>query len=148
MLHQSSHLGDEFLLDTPVQRINYSYEAINFKSAVTLGEFRLYAGGERIVHHDPADLKIWSAQQGFEWISTAKYFGDAIAPLAAVDVQEHQETHWHASFSVRAGIELVNPEHTRRRIQFLLQYFHGYNPNGQFYRERAAWLGAGLHVYF
>lgn len=148
VLHQSSHLGDEFLLDTPTQRVNYSIEAIDAKVAATAGDFRLYLGGERLVHHDPASLKPWTAQQGLEWISTAGVISDAVAPLVAVDVQEREETGWGASVSVRAGIELVNPEHTRRRIQFLLQYFRGRNPDGQFYRERVEWFGAGLHVYF
>jgi hypothetical protein len=49
---------------------------------------------------------------------------------------------------VRAGLELVNPEKTRRRVQFLLEYFRGYNPNGQFYRERVEYFGAGVYVYF
>ncbi len=37
---------------------------------------------------------------------------------------------------------------TVRRIQVLLEYFHGYNPNGQFYRERVDYAGIGLHAYF
>jgi len=147
-LHQSSHLGDEFLLDTPTARVNLSYEAVDLKTALELGDFRVYAGGSRLVHRDPADLKVWGAQQGLEWLSTAKFISDALAPLIAIDVQERQETGWRASVSIRAGVELVNPEHTRRRIQFLLEYFHGDDPNGQFFAERVEWFGVGLHVYF
>jgi len=147
-LHQSSHLGDEFLLDTPTARVNLSYEAMDLKSALELGDFRLYAGGSRLVHRDPQDLKLWGAQQGLEWLSTAKFISEALAPLIAVDVQEREQTGWRASVSIRAGVELVNPEHTRRRIQFLLEYYRGYDLNGQFYGERVDWFGAGLHVYF
>src|SRR5579862_1033995 len=146
--HQSSHLGDEFLLDTPTQRINLSYEGVDLKSAVELGDFRFYAGGSHLVDRDPSNLKPWAAQQGAEWISTATFISDALAPLVAVDVQEREETRWRASVSVRAGVELVNPEETRRRIQFLLEFYRGYDLNGQFYRERANWLGFGLHVSF
>lgn len=148
LLHQSSHLGDEFLLGTPIERINLSYELVDVKAAVELGPVRLYAGGSRIVHREPADLKVWGAQQGVEWLSTATFISDAVAPLVAVDVQEREQNGWRASVSVRAGVELVNPEHTRRRIQFLLEYYRGYNPNGQFYDQRVDWFGAGLHVYF
>lgn len=146
--HQSSHLGDEFLLDTPTARVNLSYEAVDLKTALELGDFRFYAGGTRLVHRDPQDLKPWGAQQGLEWLSTAKFISEALAPLIAVDVQEREQTGWRASVSLRAGVELVNPEHTRRRIQFLLEYYRGYNPNGQFYGERVDWFGGGLHVYF
>jgi hypothetical protein len=146
--HQSSHLGDEFLLDTPTERINLSYETIDVKTAIDVGDFRFYAGGSRRIHRDPSDLKLWGAQQGAEWLSTAAFLGDAVAPLVAVDIQEREETGWKASVSVRAGVELVNPELTRRRVQFLLEYYRGYNPNGQFLFERADWFGIGLHVYF
>jgi len=147
VLHQSSHLGDEFLLVTPVQRINFSYEAVDLKVSYQAGSFRFYAGGSAMVHREP-ELKPWSAQEGVEWVSTAHFINDAVAPIVAVDVQEHQETGWRANLSARAGIELVNPEKTRRKIQFLLEYYRGYNPNGQFYRERVEYFGAGIHVYF
>ena len=148
-LHQSSHLGDEFLLNNPgIDRVNLSYESFDLKAAVDLGPFRVYAGGSHLFDKEPADLKPWAAQQGIEWLSTATFISDALAPLIAVDVQEREETNWRPSVSVRAGIELVNPEHTRRRIQFLLEYYRGDNPNGQFYRDKVEWFGLGLHVYF
>ncbi len=148
ILHQSSHLGDEFLLDTPTQRINLTYEAADLRVSYQPGPFRFYAGASALLHREPADLDRWSAQQGVEWFAGPGVFGDAVSPLVAVDVQEHQETSWHANVCVRAGIEFLNPRKTRRRIQILLEYFHGYNPNGQFYRERVDYAGIGLHAYF
>jgi hypothetical protein len=148
VLHQSSHLGDEFLLDTAIQRINLSYEAVDLRLSVQAGDFRFYGGGERLVHREPSDLEVWKVQQGVEWLSGAGLLGDAVAPLIAVDVQERQESDWRPSVGVRAGIELVNPEKARRRIQILLEYYHGDNPNGQFYRQRVDYFGLGLHAYF
>jgi hypothetical protein len=148
VLHQSSHLGDEFLLDTPTQRINLSYEAVDLRASCQVGQFRLYAGAAALLHREPSDLDRWSAQQGVEWFSGPGLLGEALSPLVAVDVQEHQETSWHGNVSVRAGIEFLNPRKTRRRIQILLEYYRGYNPNGQFYRERADYFGVGLHAYF
>ncbi|PYN87290.1 MAG: DUF1207 domain-containing protein [Candidatus Rokuibacteriota bacterium] len=44
--HQSSHLGDEFLLRTRTNRINLSYEAIDLKLSYEIADVvRLYAGG-------------------------------------------------------------------------------------------------------
>jgi hypothetical protein len=148
ILHQSSHLGDEFLLDTPTQRINLTYEAVDVRASYQAGDFRFYAGASALLHREPSDLDVWSAQQGVEWFSGPGLLGEAVSPLLAVDVQEHQETAWHGNVSVRAGIEFLNPRKTRRRIQVLLEYFRGYNPNGQFYRERADYFGVGLHAYF
>jgi hypothetical protein len=100
------------------------------------------------VHREPSNLKPWSAQEGVEWVSSAKFIHDSISPIVAVDLQQHQETGWRGNLSVRAGFELVNPERSRSRIQFLLEYYRGYDPNGQFYRERLDYFAFGFHVYF
>src|SRR5262249_36544577 len=45
IFHQSSHLGDEFLLDTPIQRVNLSYEEANLLASYDLTQdLRLYGG--------------------------------------------------------------------------------------------------------
>ena len=52
--HQSSHLGDEFLIETEVERVNLTYEARR-PPAVVRGHrwLRLYGGGGYIVRGDP-----------------------------------------------------------------------------------------------
>jgi len=145
VFHQSSHLGDGY----PSFLTHYlSYEAVDLKAALSLGDVLLYAGASRMVDRDPADLALWSVQEGAQWISSGTILGDALAPLFAIDVQEHEQNFWRPSVSVRAGLEWVNPEQPRRRLQFLLEFYRGYNPNGQYYNERANWWGLGLHVYF
>jgi hypothetical protein len=146
VLHQSSHLGDEFLLDTPTQRINLSYEAVELLVSVETGKLRFYAGAADIVHSEP-DLDPWSAQAGVELMLPA-FLGDAMSPLLAVDVKARQETDWSPDLCVRFGVEFTSPEKQRRRVQLLLEYYRGRNPNGQFYQERVEYLGIGLHVHF
>jgi hypothetical protein len=46
LYHQSSHLGDEFLLNTQPQRVNLSFEAIEAIVAHDFGVVRVYGGGE------------------------------------------------------------------------------------------------------
>jgi hypothetical protein len=75
-------------------------------------------------------------------------FKDALRPLVAVDLREQQENGWSPNPSFRAGIEFSSPERSRRRVQLLLEYYRGYNPNGQFYKERIETFGIGFHVYF
>ncbi|MGH7860072.1 MAG: DUF1207 domain-containing protein, partial [Candidatus Binatia bacterium] len=46
LYHQSSHLGDEFLLNNPeVDRVNLSFEAFDALLSAEYGWLRLYAGG-------------------------------------------------------------------------------------------------------
>jgi hypothetical protein len=146
VLHQSSHLGDEFLLDTPTQRINLSYEAVELLASFEPGKVRFYAGAAEIFHSEP-DLKPWSAQAGVE-IALPAFLGDAVSPLLAVDLKARQETGWSPDFSLRTGVEFTNPGRQRRRVQLLLEYYRGRNPNGQFWEERVEYLGIGLHVHF
>ena len=28
-----------------------------------------------------------------------------------------------------------------------MEYFNGYSPNGQFYREKIEYIGVGIHLY-
>src|SRR3569623_760993 len=54
LYHQSSHLGDEFLLGHPgVNRINLSYEDIEALLSLDLDSVRLYGGGGRLIHSEP-----------------------------------------------------------------------------------------------
>jgi hypothetical protein len=145
--HQSSHLGDEFLLDTPTQRINLSYETAQVRISADWNALRFYLGAERIFHSEPS-LEPWVAQQGVEFVSPTTILQDALRPLVAVDLREQQENGWSPNLSFRAGIEFSSAERGRRRVQLLLEYYRGYNPNGQFYSERIETFGLGLHVYF
>jgi Protein of unknown function (DUF1207) len=64
--HQSSHLGDEFLLDNPdVDRVSLSYEAIDGVLSLDAGPLRLYGGGGYLIRTDP-DLDPGIAQWGAE----------------------------------------------------------------------------------
>ena len=145
--HQSSHLGDEFLLDTPVQRINLSYEAVELQLSLERGAFRLFAGAERIVH-TATPLAPWSADQGIEVLAPASVLSASVRPVAALYLREREETGWRSSVSGRVGLQLLSPEGSRRRIAVFLEYYRGDDPNGQFQAERIETYGVGLHVFF
>jgi Protein of unknown function (DUF1207) len=149
VFHQSSHLGDEFLLrQTNTQRVNLSYEAVDLKLSYQLTDmFRIYGGGGYLFDQEPSSLEPWSTQYGLEFRSRWPGPDARVRPIAAVDVQNRQENDWHADVSVRAGVELegVLPG---RHIQLLLEYFRGHSPNGQFYRDKVDYLGLGVHFHF
>ena len=149
VFHQSSHLGDEFLLrDTNTNRVNLSYEQVDLKLSYRfLDMFRLYAGGGYLFDQEPADLDPWSVQYGLEFRSPWPGPTARVRPIAAVDIQNREENGWHADVSARAGLQFegVIPG---RHFQILLEYFRGHSPNGQFYREKVDYLGLGVHFHF
>ena len=148
VFHQSSHLGDEFLLRTRTNRINLSYQSVDLKvSYELLRVLRLYAGGGWLFGQDPSSLRPWSVQYGLELSSPWPARPSRWRPIAAVDVQQHQENDWSADVSARAGIEIDGVLFTRK-LQFLLEYFNGNSPNGQFYKDRVQYFGLGTHFHF
>lgn len=150
LFHQSSHLGDEFLLTrSQVDRINLSYEGVDAKVSYELfGDvLRPYAGGGYLFHREPADLDPWSVQYGLEFRSPWPDLGPRIRPIAAADVQHREENDWSADLSLRLGVQIGSTLQARN-MQLLLEYFNGRSPNGQFYRRKIDYLGLGVHFHF
>jgi hypothetical protein len=151
LFHQSSHLGDEYLIANPdTRRINLSYEQLDLLLSQDLPwGFRVYAGGGFMVHvNDPDDLDPWSVQYGLELTSPWTFAGGYARPVAYLDLHNRQESDWLLDTSVRAGVQFQDPKGFGRRFQFLLEYYNGTSPHGQFYTERIRLLGVGVHVYY
>ncbi len=148
--HQSSHLGDEFLLSNPqVTRVNLSYEEIDVKlSYEFFAWLRLYGGGGFIFDRQPADLGRGTTQWGVELTSTRTYWGGRIRPVGYADFQCNERTNWEIGRSVYAGIQFENARIGDRQVQLLAEYYAGPSPDGQFYVQRTNWYGIGVHLYF
>lgn len=149
LFHQSSHLGDEFLIGSRVpNRVNLSYEGVDARFSYELGDvWRVYGGGGYLFHREPASLDPWALQYGLEFRSPWPAPEARWRPIAAIDIQNREENDWHADFSLRAGIQFDGVL-TGRNFQILLEYFRGHSPNGQFYRQKVDYLGLGLHFHF
>ncbi len=151
IFHQSSHLGDEYLLrgDVMNRRVNLSYEGIDTILSYTLPfGFRIYGGGGYLFDRDPSDLDPWLAQSGLEFRSPWTLWGGAMRPVAAVDIQNRQESGWDADVSARAGVQFEDPDFFSRRMQLLVEYYNGSSPNGQFYIRDIEYIGIGLHFFY
>ena len=150
--HQSSHLGDEFLLRSSrgdADRVNLSFEAVDLLASYELPEgFRAYGGGSYLFHREPSDLDPFAVQYGGEWRSRRTYADGYLRPIAAADLQHREETNWDLDLSLRAGVQLEDPSRFSQQLQLLLEYYNGRSPNGQFYDDRIQYLGLGLHLYF
>lgn len=149
VFHQSSHLGDEFLLRTTLERVNLSYEGADLRLSYELPYgIRVYGGGGGIFHKQPSTLKPWLIQYGIEFRSPWRIEFAAMRPILAVDIKNHQQNNWNADVSARAGFQFDNFSAFGRKLQFLGEYFHGNSPTGQFYRERVEYIGIGAHYHF
>lgn len=149
--HQSSHLGDEFLLRklTSVDRVNLSYEGVDLKLSYELPYgIRIYGGGGGIFHKEPSTIKPWSAQYGIEFRSPWRLDNVPLRPILAVDVKNHQQNNWNADISARAGIQFENIQTFNRKLQLLAEYFNGNSPTGQFFKEKVEYIGLGLHYQY
>jgi len=148
--HQSSHLGDEFLLSNPqVKRINLSYEEIDIKlSYEWLSWLRTYGGAGYLVHRYPRDVGPVGTQGGVELTSPVLFFHDSIRPVFYADFQINERSNWAVAQSLMAGLRFENARIGNRQLQLLAEYFAGPSPDGQFYTHHAQWFGIGLHFYF
>jgi hypothetical protein len=146
LYHQSSHLGDEFLIREEPERINLAFESLELILSQAVGPVRVYGGGEHLFNREPDDLEEWLARAGAE--VRVRWTGSADL-LAALDVKSSEEQSWKPAWSVRAGLSAglgADAEHPPRRWGLLLEYYDGPSPYGQFYREQVRFYGLGLHV--
>jgi hypothetical protein len=149
LYHQSSHLGDEFLLRSRIDRINLSYEAFNLTTSYEpLTWLRLYSGASYIFHKQPPDLDPWSIQYGLEVKSPSPYLRGNFTPVFGADFKNSEEQNWSTDISLRAGFQIESEKTVWNRLYFMLEYFHGHSPNGQFYDRSTEYLSLATHFYF
>jgi len=149
IFHQSSHLGDEYLLYNKIDRVNLSYEGIDVKLSYDIDKvFRVYAGAGYIIHKEPSGIAPLSAQLGMEYRSSQTFLSNRIRPIAAVDLRTWEENNWDADASARLGVQLENIQSKNRKVQLMLEYFSGHSPHGQFYHRTIEYAGLGIHFYF
>jgi hypothetical protein len=147
--HQSSHLGDEFILDsqTPVNRVNLSFEELDLKLSYELTSwFRIYGGGGMLVGRDPSYLQRSTSQVGTELASPWTFWGGKARPVAYADFQANARSNWRVASSIMTGLQFENARIGDRKLQVVAEYFPGPSPNGQFYTHNTEWFGLGIHL--
>lgn len=149
--HQSSHLGDEFILNSQpgFNRINLSFDELDLKISYELASwFRVYGGGGMLAGRDPRELKRGTSQLGAELTSPWTLWDGKVRPVAYADLQANARSNWKVASSVMAGLQFENARIGDRRLQVLAEYFGGPSPNGQFYTQNTEWFGLGIHLYY
>jgi len=147
LYHQSSHLGDEYLLRSDeIVRENLSFESIEFLVSQELSVLRLYVGAEKIFRREPDELPDSLFHTGVEVRSGR---ARKVQVLAGVDVKTTERHDWSPAVSGRVGLELGRPGpegHPGRLIMLLFEMYQGPSPYGQFFQDDISYLGAGVHI--
>lgn len=172
--HQSSHLGDEFILRNQIrgadldgngapppidgtgsittsQRVDLSYEGVDLRFSWNVSEWtRVYGGpGYILSHSEQTELETWSGVSGIEFESPWAMCGGRIRPVAAAHVENWEYRDWKPDASLRAGVCIESMRGVGRRALLALSYYQGRDYNGQFLRnEEIEYLGLVLDVYF
>lgn len=145
--HQSSHLGDEFLLNTNPDRVNLSYESLEAIFSYDWRQWRGYVGGEYLVHREPEDLDpaMWHAGAEFRGetpvLGTGRWIG-------GLDLKSYEEHDWSVNTSLKVGWEFGKPGPGRRHMRWLFEVYKGFSPHGQFYNDRIRYLGTSINLGF
>lgn len=152
VLHQSSHLGDEFLLSNPgINRVNLSFEEVDALVSLDSSWWRVYGGGGYLIHREPV-LDRGTLQWGLELRAPSRASpilgrlieGFLIAPVFGADFRSVEQFGWNVNTSLLGGLEWSRLTSTRR-LRFLLSYYHGRNPYGQFFNQKVETFGFGFY---
>ena len=154
LFHQSSHLGDEFLLQPQdvqpvpqVTRINLSYEAVELLGSYERDGARAYFGSTHIVAIDPSGLGRNRLQAGAEYRGNPVHWRTSRI-IAGLDVQAWNETRWDRDVSAKAGLMFRSPYGDARSLELLVEYYKGHAPYGQFFPVRVEYFGLGAAYMF
>ncbi len=145
IFHQSSHLGDEFLLNSQpiaMQRINLSFEELEFLGSWDWNGWRLYGGASRILSTiTPLDKN--RVQGGLEFRSD-RFLPGGGRFIPGYDLSAWDETSWSGSSSLKTGVMFQSSHHGARSLRVLGEYYSGRVPHGQFYHITARYFGFGI----
>lgn len=149
--HQSSHLGDEYMVYANARRVDLTFEAAELLVSQELARWRVYGGGEYVFTRSPADLKPGLLHGGFEYRQRGAlvHLGRLAAGrlVAGLDAKSFQDRRWTVGWSAVTGLELGDPAvhgYGAWRWSVLLHAYTGPAPYGEFFRDRVTSAGLGV----
>ncbi|HEX7048669.1 MAG TPA: DUF1207 domain-containing protein [Longimicrobiales bacterium] len=155
ILHRSSHLGDELLLDARTYRIEFGHEAVDLLVAHRiLGSGRIYGGGSFIFRSNTESEPLlrlrgldihdnFAIQAGADG-SWYRWAGDRIGVMAGLDWQRAQRTGWRDQFSAAAGVAAHG---AGGGLRLLFRFFTGVSPVGEFFLTDERYYALELAVW-
>jgi hypothetical protein len=149
LFHQSTHLGDEFLLDEGqnIERVNFSIEAMDYTISREWANWRGYGGLGRLIGVEPESLERDYALLGGEYQTKAVSFMRG-RWLAGLHLQASEQNDWSVDKSLKIGLGFGGQMPYSRRIKVMLEAYDGNMPFGQFYNVKLQSVGLGIYFGF
>jgi hypothetical protein len=134
VLHDSSHVGDEFTERTGRTRVDYTREELAVGVSRYLGRsWRVYVeGGWAYEEGNDAIQDPWRLQAGVEYVGRKRILRDRFAWYVAADNESTEELDWEVRTAAQIGIALPAKRGARR---FGLELFHGRSVFGEFFQS-------------
>lgn len=142
LYHQSSHLGDEYLLRTGAERENLNFEALELLIGRRVEAVRVYGGLDAVLQGKPEHLSRRHWVLGAEWRPPVWYGTQPI--IAWHGTRERSGA--HGTDSVRVGLEVPPAGPRRLPLRAALVYYRGNSPFGQFFNQRVRYYGLALEL--
>jgi hypothetical protein len=143
-LHDSAHLGDEFVEETGRQRIDYTrQEFISGMAWLPTARSKLYT--ELGWAYDLKDN-----QDGLRLQWGAEYYGDhndrylGLPWYAATDITLFEERDWEPAISLQLGL-IYATGRTTEQYRLVLEAYSGRSPLGEFSFEDESYISIGVH---
>ncbi len=147
LLHDSSHVGDEYMERTGRTRIGYTRHELTAGVSRTIGEhWRTYAeAGWGYQFGNDALMKPGRGQTGLEYESCQGPRENCAGWYGALDLSSMEERNWRLDTALQAGFVARKDERTWR---IGIEWYHGRPPVGEFfqYTESSISLGIWLDV--
>ncbi len=138
LLHESSHLGDEYAERFPVRRLDWTREFAALWIRRELGPFAIHLTGSQALSTRP-DVPGGGAGAALDYRGDLGAWGGArVRPVLGVWWESHAFVDWQVTTTGRAGFEL---DREGRRLGVSLVGLHGTTPQRQFYGQAAEYLG-------
>ena len=158
--HQSSHIGDEFLGAHPgFKSIGLQFEEIDMIVSYDVQKWmRLYGGGAVKINRQPSTIERGTAHWGFEARTPTPWsrfdgFGllsnpILFTPVLTADFKSVEAQDWYINTNLLMGFDMSRVG-SFKRMRILFNYYHGYNPYGQFfYSQKTESFGLGAYFAF
>ncbi|MBA2727462.1 MAG: DUF1207 domain-containing protein [Parachlamydiaceae bacterium] len=148
VFHESSHLGDEFLLEHPkIDRKNPSMEGVDLSLAYEpVDKCVIFAGYTRILRSDESfKVKPNMVYYGFNYFlnfAKIKTFDVEATPYVAAYFKNAENNNWGLDTSVALGYQW-NKSYGRK-LRIYVMGHDGYSAEGQFSRNKSKYVSINL----
>jgi len=145
-VHNSAHIGDEFVEETGRRRLDYSRQEALGSAAWSFSDKRGWVYGEAAYAYDynkDAGMKPGRLECGAQYQGGGRYWNGRLAWYGAGDFSSWEEDDWKVNTSLQGGIVYPIPK-LGRSYRFGLEYYNGRSFMGEFFQSRESYIGFGF----